>query len=617
MDWQHFNGLPGRCLRTGQNGINIVFIHGFTSDAKCWLNKNGTFWPSLLSREDTFAGCGIFVFNYLTNFNSSAYGVNDIADSLREFCNQHQLFASKATVFVCHSMGGIVARRFLVSEQSKLGYNNSVKNIGLFLIASPSLGSDYANKGKPLAGLMQNEQAQYLQFSDRNTLLNQLDRDFLKLKEAGNIEILGKELIEDKPLKNVPFIARPLLRRPIVLPFSAARYFSDSYKIPGSDHDTIAKPENERSVQHLALKHFLETCQAAWLSSAEPDGMAAQIMQSSLGEQATADERGDEKRDLRQNAIQQRYLALVLKEGEELEEDSNWIDRECPWEVRSYTWESWLYDAPSGRYNRQALDADIGSFLVDSNPREGSKRSSFDDLLRAAVAWIYRQPEKPENTTLELFVPIELLGFDWAGVSIHLKMGEAPLCQRIPFVLRSAERFYDEDKTALRSRLPEKYQQLTSGMGRWISDLQAAPPDPHLEPVDPLERLRTSGSKTDLVAVKHLQPVASTPRMRLTWHHHLVEAMVPLAIWWRSQEPDYDQARQNHLDKAYEGLLSGKNGDRVAWEGCHLARLPGLRQQSTGPHARDLVLLLDHPNRYPPAEPNRDPSTRSIPTRSA
>ena len=609
MDWQHLNGLSGRCLRTGQNGINIIFIHGFTSDAKCWLNKNGTFWPSLLSREDPFAGCGIFVFNYQTNFRSSNYGINDVADSLREFCNQHHLFASKAIVFVCHSMGGIVARRFLVSEQSKLGHNNSVKKIGLFLIASPSLGSDYANMGRHLAGLTQNEQAQSLQFSDRNTFLIQLDRDFVKLKETGNIEILGKELIEDKPLKDVPFIARLLSRDPIVKSFSAARYFADSYKIPGSDHDTIAKPEDERSEQHLALKHFLKKRQAAWLSSAEPDGMAAQIMQGSLGEQAMADERGDEKRDLRQNALQQRYLALVLKKGEDLEEDSSWGDRECPWEVSSYEWESWLYDTPSGRYIRQALDADIGSFLVASNLREGSKRSSFDDLLRAAVAWIYRQPEKPENTTLELFVPVELLGFDWAGVSIHLKMGDVPLYQRIPFVLRSAERFYDEDKTALRSRLPEKYQQLTSGMGRWISDLQAAPPDPHLESVDPLERLRTCGPKTDLVAVKHLQPVASTPRMRLIWHHHLVEAMVPLAIWWRSQEPGHDQARHNHLDKAYEGLLRGKDGERVAWEGCHLARLPGLRQQSTDPHARDLVLLLDHPNRYP--------SIRSIPTRSA
>jgi pimeloyl-ACP methyl ester carboxylesterase len=259
MDWQHFAGLPGGCLRTGQNGINIVFIHGFNSDARCWLNENRTFWPSLLSREDPFAGCGIFVFNYQTNLRSSNYGVNDIADSLREFCNQHHLFASKAIVFVCHSQGGIVARRFLVSEQSKLGHNNSVKKIGLFLIASPSLGSDYANKGKPLAGLMQNEQARSLQFSERNTFLNQLDHDFVKLKGAGSIEILGKELIEDKPLQNVPPWSRLFLQKPIVLPFSAARYFSDSYKIPGSDHDTIAKPENERSAQHLALKHFLIT----------------------------------------------------------------------------------------------------------------------------------------------------------------------------------------------------------------------------------------------------------------------------------------------------------------------------------------------------------------------
>src|SRR5262249_25209400 len=43
----------------------------------------------------------------------------------------------------------------------------------------------------------------------------------------------------------------------VVEPFSGARYFGEHYKVPHSDHSTIAKPENSGAIQHRLLCRFI------------------------------------------------------------------------------------------------------------------------------------------------------------------------------------------------------------------------------------------------------------------------------------------------------------------------------------------------------------------------
>lgn len=148
-------------------------------------------------------------------------------------------------------MGGIVTRRFLVKEQSFL-IQRGLNKIGLFLVASPSLGSEYANWLGALSSLMGHTQAEALNFSQGNVWLNDLDKDFVRLLENNNLQIRGKELIEDLPL-----YGKGLLRQQIVQPFSGARYFSDSFKVPKSDHITIATPDSGDAIQHRLLVHFM------------------------------------------------------------------------------------------------------------------------------------------------------------------------------------------------------------------------------------------------------------------------------------------------------------------------------------------------------------------------
>ncbi len=239
-----------KCITNKDSQTSIVFVHGFLSDGEtCWQNKNGNYWPDLL-KED-FNWLNIYVYTYQTSIFSGTYNLGDVVDDLKERMNLEGLFNSKRIVFVCHSMGGIVVRKFIVERSIDLIERNV--NIGLFLVASPSLGAKYANLFKALASIAGNSQAQALQFSQKNFWLNNLDKEFLNLKEAHKFVLKGKELIEDKSI----FKALSFMKQ-IVEPFSGARYFGEPYKVPGSDHFSISKPEDNNAIQHRQLCHFIK-----------------------------------------------------------------------------------------------------------------------------------------------------------------------------------------------------------------------------------------------------------------------------------------------------------------------------------------------------------------------
>ncbi|MFI0849456.1 macro domain-containing protein [Mesorhizobium sp. IMUNJ 23232] len=71
----------------------------------------------------------------------------------------------------------------------------------------------------------------------------------------GKLVIYGKELIEDRfvVLKRFGFFKQ------VVPPISGATYFGDALRIAGSDHFSIAKPENAQAIQNRLLCQFIAT----------------------------------------------------------------------------------------------------------------------------------------------------------------------------------------------------------------------------------------------------------------------------------------------------------------------------------------------------------------------
>lgn len=278
--------MHGEWLRQPASGTSVVFVHGILSSGEtCWQNENGNYWPELLKADKNLESLGIYIFTYQTDIFSGNYRIGDIVDALKEQMGLDKVLESNQIVFVCHSMGGIVVRKFLVERAVDLIERKI--SIGLFLVASPSLGSSYANWLFYLAQPLGHRQAEALRFTQSNAWLNDLDKEFQNLKESRKLNILGKELIEDKFIslgpnqldtKKISFWNLPkrlifliwsnkLLRSlleffrsqatQVVEPFSAARYFGDPIKVPTSDHSSIAKPDDARALQHRLLCKFI------------------------------------------------------------------------------------------------------------------------------------------------------------------------------------------------------------------------------------------------------------------------------------------------------------------------------------------------------------------------
>jgi hypothetical protein len=244
-----FKDLGLHLVRRPAADTSIIFVHGVLSGGETAWGKPR--WPDLIAAEVELRDIGVFVFSYRTSVSSRTYSVSDAADALREYFPLEELWQQRRLLFVCHSLGGIVVRRFIVANQLQLADRKI--ELGLFLVASPSLGSLDANAVALLASLLRQTQLLSLRFSQTNTWLNDLDRDFGTLRHDGRIKMQGKELIEDRAIAVKRWLG---LRRQIVEPFAAARYFGEPVKIPGSDHISICKPGDPGALQHRILKRF-------------------------------------------------------------------------------------------------------------------------------------------------------------------------------------------------------------------------------------------------------------------------------------------------------------------------------------------------------------------------
>jgi pimeloyl-ACP methyl ester carboxylesterase len=178
----------------------LVFVHGILSDStKCWQHAGADgepegHWPVLVATDPRFGNIGIYLGGYESGPNSGNYNIKNCADelfsALGRLDDQHlerqTVMQKQKITFVCHSMGGIVARYMLLNEREHF----HGKKIGLVLIASPSYGSLYADGLEPLTALYRNEQALRMKVGD--STLKDLDDRFRelgdKLKNLAGIE---------------------------------------------------------------------------------------------------------------------------------------------------------------------------------------------------------------------------------------------------------------------------------------------------------------------------------------------------------------------------------------------------------------------------------------------
>lgn len=213
--------------RNPDHHVAVVFIHGLFGDTlQTWSpdpTKETNFF-SLLKDSEVGDKVDIFAFGFTSNmFAGGSLNVREAANSLEESLQANHVWDYDNVVFVAHSMGGLVALRYLVSNSERL---ERVPLVVLY--ASPMDGSDIASIAEHVA---RNPALAQMLNRDDNEFLATLNEDWA----------------------NVPAAKRPIVRCAyetaatrgvmVVKRRSATRFcVGNLVAIGGRDHLSIVKP---------------------------------------------------------------------------------------------------------------------------------------------------------------------------------------------------------------------------------------------------------------------------------------------------------------------------------------------------------------------------------------
>jgi pimeloyl-ACP methyl ester carboxylesterase len=138
------HALPGYIRGSKESHADrvIVFIHGVFGDGtSTWTNPaTGAYFPALIRDDKTFDGVDIWVHEFDTPKLRRTYTIDELADHLRKYLNNDNVIANhRQVIFVCHSLGGLVARAYL------LKYRLPVSQVPMiYFFSTPTTGADVA-----------------------------------------------------------------------------------------------------------------------------------------------------------------------------------------------------------------------------------------------------------------------------------------------------------------------------------------------------------------------------------------------------------------------------------------------------------------------------------------
>lgn len=134
-----------------QNGfpeIDIVFVHGISSDAlSAWQTTAGDIWPTWL--RQTVRNCRVALLNYpapaLFHKKESSVSIRERGRNLADFLPSIGV-GRRPTIFICHSLGGLVVKEVLRSSvENGCSVELAANTIGLVYLATPHAGAEIAS----------------------------------------------------------------------------------------------------------------------------------------------------------------------------------------------------------------------------------------------------------------------------------------------------------------------------------------------------------------------------------------------------------------------------------------------------------------------------------------
>jgi pimeloyl-ACP methyl ester carboxylesterase len=222
-------------LRDEQNDRVIVFVHGVLGDAReTWTAANGAYWPDLMLGDDAFKQLDIYVYDYPSPLFAVSYSIDELADNLRLVLESDGVFEKhKEVIFVCHSMGGLVARALLLKYQ-KLAPQVPM----IYFFSTPTTGSEVADLANVFS--KRNPQFEDMKSWRDSAYVGNLVRQWL----AAEFQIKSYCAYEKQKTFGVKIVHEP----------SATNLCNQRLDPIDADHIDIVKPSDRRAIPYMALR---------------------------------------------------------------------------------------------------------------------------------------------------------------------------------------------------------------------------------------------------------------------------------------------------------------------------------------------------------------------------
>jgi pimeloyl-ACP methyl ester carboxylesterase len=211
----------------------IVFVHGIFGDSiSTWTNRNGAYWPALLTSDEFFSSYDAYVYEYTSRFVGSAFSIDEIAENMRLIFDADLVSDHKEIIFVSHSMGGLATRVYLNKNR------NAAARVRLaYFYSTPTTGSELASIASLASGNPQLAKMRPMQSAE---YLGDLQRQWLNI----NFEVPSFCAYEKQSTYGVNVVTQA----------SASNLCNRRLDPIDADHLTIVKPASPRDTAYLALR---------------------------------------------------------------------------------------------------------------------------------------------------------------------------------------------------------------------------------------------------------------------------------------------------------------------------------------------------------------------------
>jgi hypothetical protein len=220
----------------------IVFVNGiFGNDVDTWRNSNGSYWPAMIAKDHDFADADIYLYSFNSPYFTQAQTIEQLATRMLDYLTADGVLKHKHLVFLCHSMGGLITRQFLLKSVIPATQVSMI-----YFFATPSAGANVAGIAQHVSS---NPQLNDMTLLDDNpgSYVEQLAEQWVSTNEANGPRYGDIPSYCAFEMKDTWFVR-------IVRESSAIFLCNRRFRPVASDHLEIVKPADERQESYIYFK---------------------------------------------------------------------------------------------------------------------------------------------------------------------------------------------------------------------------------------------------------------------------------------------------------------------------------------------------------------------------